>query len=197
MMSADIKLIVGLGNPGPEYTATRHNAGFWFVEALARQFNVTLTPESKFFGHTARLGPPYSDTRLLNPSTFMNRSGQAVGAMATFFKILPEEILVVHDELDLPPGIAKFKQGGGHGGHNGLKDITRALANQTNFHRLRIGIGHPGHSSKVTGYVLGKAPRNEQNLMDDAINASLRAVEIAMNDGWAAAKQYLHSIKPD
>ncbi|EGN76408.1 peptidyl-tRNA hydrolase [Idiomarina sp. A28L] len=197
MMSADIKLIVGLGNPGPEYTATRHNAGFWFVEALARQFNVNLTPESKFFGHTARLGPPYSDTRLLNPSTFMNRSGQAVGAMATFFKILPEEILVVHDELDLPPGIAKFKQGGGHGGHNGLKDITRALANQTNFHRLRIGIGHPGHSSKVTGYVLGKAPSNEQNLMDDAITASLRAVEIAMNDSWAAAKQYLHSIKPE
>ncbi|WP_040486712.1 aminoacyl-tRNA hydrolase [Idiomarina sp. A28L] len=196
-MSADIKLIVGLGNPGPEYTATRHNAGFWFVEALARQFNVNLTPESKFFGHTARLGPPYSDTRLLNPSTFMNRSGQAVGAMATFFKILPEEILVVHDELDLPPGIAKFKQGGGHGGHNGLKDITRALANQTNFHRLRIGIGHPGHSSKVTGYVLGKAPSNEQNLMDDAITASLRAVEIAMNDSWAAAKQYLHSIKPE
>lgn len=197
MMSADIKLIVGLGNPGPEYTATRHNAGFWFVEALARQFNVSLTPESKFFGHTARLGPPFSDTRLLNPSTFMNRSGQAVGAMATFFKILPEEILVVHDELDLPPGIAKFKQGGGHGGHNGLKDITRALANQTNFHRLRIGIGHPGHSSKVTGYVLGKAPSDEQNLMDDAINASLRAVEIAMNDSWAAAKQYLHSIKPE
>lgn len=197
MMSPDIKLIVGLGNPGPEYTATRHNAGFWFVEALARQFNVNLTPESKFFGHTARLGPPYSDTRLLNPSTFMNRSGQAVGAMATFFKILPEEILVVHDELDLPPGIAKFKQGGGHGGHNGLKDITRALANQTNFHRLRIGIGHPGHSSKVTGYVLGKAPSNEQNLMDDAITASLRAVEIAMNDSWAAAKQYLHSIKPE
>ncbi|WP_198677102.1 aminoacyl-tRNA hydrolase [Aliidiomarina iranensis] len=196
-MSADIKLIVGLGNPGPEYTATRHNAGFWFVEALARQFNVNLTPESKFFGHIARLGPPYMDTRLLNPTTFMNRSGQAVGAMATFFKILPEEILVVHDELDLPPGIAKFKQGGGHGGHNGLKDIARALANQTNFHRLRIGIGHPGHSSKVTGYVLGKAPSNEQNLMDDAIDASLRAVEIAMNDGWVAAKQYLHSIKPE
>ena len=196
-MSADIKLIVGLGNPGPEYTATRHNAGFWFVEAIARQFNTTLTPESKFFGLTARLSHPYSDTRLLIPTTFMNRSGQAVGALATFYKIAPEQILVAHDELDLPPGVAKFKQGGGHGGHNGLKDIAQALANQTDFHRLRIGIGHPGHSSKVTGYVLGKAPSNEQNLIDDAIYAAQKAIEIAMNEGFTAAKQYLHSIKPE
>ncbi|WP_194755990.1 aminoacyl-tRNA hydrolase [Aliidiomarina indica] len=196
-MSADIRLIVGLGNPGPEYTATRHNAGFWFVEALAQQLNVQLTPEAKYFGQTARLTPPFSDTRLLLPMTFMNRSGQSVGAMANFFKIEPEQILVVHDELDLPPGIAKFKQGGGHGGHNGLKDITSALGNNLNFHRLRIGIGHPGHSSQVTGYVLGKAPSQDQNLIDDAVNASLRAVEIAMKEGWTAAKQYLHSIKPE
>ncbi|WP_185960656.1 aminoacyl-tRNA hydrolase [Aliidiomarina halalkaliphila] len=196
-MSADIRLIVGLGNPGPEYTATRHNAGFWFVEALAQQYNVQLTPDAKYFGQTARLTPPFAETRLLLPMTFMNRSGQSVGTMANFFKIEPEQILVVHDELDLPPGIAKFKQGGGHGGHNGLKDITRSLGNQTNFHRLRIGIGHPGHSSQVTGYVLGKAPSHDQHLMDDAINASLRAVELAMRDGWTAAKQYLHSIKPE
>jgi len=196
-MSADIRLIVGLGNPGPEYTATRHNAGFWFVEDLARQFNTSLSPDSKYFGQTARLGPPYSDTRLLLPMTFMNKSGQAVGAMANFFKVTPEQILVVHDELDLPPGVAKFKQGGGHGGHNGLKDIIRALGNNNNFHRLRIGIGHPGHASKVTGYVLGKAPSQEQQLIDDAVQASLRGVEIALRDGWTAAKQYLHSIKPE
>ncbi|RUO21981.1 aminoacyl-tRNA hydrolase [Aliidiomarina haloalkalitolerans] len=196
-MSADIRLIVGLGNPGPEYTATRHNAGFWFVEDLARQFNAPLSPDSKYFGQTARLGPPYSDTRLLLPMTFMNKSGQAVGAMANFFKVTPEQILVVHDELDLPPGVAKFKQGGGHGGHNGLKDIIRALGNNNNFHRLRIGIGHPGHASQVTGYVLGKAPSQEQQLIDDAVRASLRGVEIALRDGWTAAKQYLHSIKPE
>ncbi|RUO31365.1 aminoacyl-tRNA hydrolase [Aliidiomarina sanyensis] len=194
-MSADIRLIVGLGNPGPEYSATRHNAGFWFIEALAAQFKATLSPDAKYFGTTTRLPPPYAETRLLMPMTFMNRSGQSVGAMASFFKITPEQILVVHDELDLPPGVAKFKQGGGHGGHNGLKDIARALGNNVNFHRLRIGIGHPGHSSQVTGYVLGKAPSDQQRLIEDAVHEALRAVEIAMQQGWVPAKQYLHSFK--
>ena len=129
---SSIKLIVGLANPGAEYAATRHNAGAWYLDLLAERHNQSLKEEAKFYGYTARLALAGEDVRLLVPTTFMNLSGKAVAAMATFYRIAPEEILVAHDELDLPPGIAKFKQGGGHGGHNGLKDIISKLGNNNN-----------------------------------------------------------------
>lgn len=196
-MSADIRLIVGLGNPGPEYEATRHNVGFWLLEELARIHRVSLSPESRFFGRTARLAPPFADTRLIAPATFMNKSGQSVGAIAQFFKIEPQQILVIHDELDLPAGVARFKTGGGHGGHNGLRDIIRALGNNQNFHRLRIGIDHPGHKDRVTGHVLGKPSAQDRERIEASIDASVKGIELALSEGWVKAKQYLHSIKAD
>ncbi|WP_339673098.1 aminoacyl-tRNA hydrolase [Dasania marina] len=198
-MSA-IQLIVGLGNPGREYEETRHNAGALFVAELARHYNGTLKSEAKFYGDTARINLVDSqghshDVRLLIPSTFMNRSGQAVAAMATFYKIAPEDILVAHDELDIDAGTARFKQGGGHGGHNGLRDTIATLGNNKNFHRLRIGIGHPGSADKVTGYVLNKAPAKEYQMMMDIIDDSIRALPHAVTGDWAKAMNYLHSIK--
>ena len=151
-----IKLIVGLANPGAEYAATRHNAGAWYVDLLAERLRAPLREEPKFYGYTSRINLAGADVRLLVPTTFMNLSGKAVAAMATFYRINPDEILVAHDELDLPPGVAKFKLGGGHGGHNGLKDIISKLGNNPNFHRLRVGIGHPGDKNKVVGFVLGR-----------------------------------------
>ncbi|PTB84894.1 aminoacyl-tRNA hydrolase [Pseudidiomarina aestuarii] len=189
-----IRLLVGLGNPGPEYSQTRHNAGFWLVEAYARQYAVSLQPESKFFGHTARIQRGALDLRLLMPMTYMNRSGQGVAALANFYKIKPEEILVAYDELDLPPGTAKLKTGGGAGGHNGIKDIIAQLGSP-DFHRLRIGIGHPGHKSKVTGFVLGKAPALEQSWMDDTIAQACRSVDLLIEQDMRAAQQHLHSFK--
>lgn len=189
-----IRLLVGLGNPGPEYSQTRHNAGFWLVEEFARRHNLSLQPETKFFGHTARLQKGALDVRLLEPMTFMNKSGKSVGALANFFKIKPEEILVAYDELDLPPGVAKFKTGGGSGGHNGIKDMIAALGSP-DFHRLRIGIGHPGHKSKVTGYVLGKAPAQDQHLMDDTIAQACNSIELLLDQDMRAAQQHLHSFK--
>ncbi|RUO59473.1 aminoacyl-tRNA hydrolase [Pseudidiomarina insulisalsae] len=189
-----IRLLVGLGNPGPEYSQTRHNAGFWLVEEFARRHALTLQPETKFFGHTARLQKGAWDLRLLEPMTFMNKSGKAVAALANFFKIAPNEILVAYDELDLPPGVAKFKTGGGSGGHNGIKDMIAALGSP-DFHRLRIGIGHPGHKSKVTGYVLGKAPAAEQHMMDDTIAQACNSIELLLDQDMRAAQQQLHSFK--
>jgi PTH1 family peptidyl-tRNA hydrolase len=168
-----LKLIVGLGNPGPEYAATRHNAGQWFAAALADKYGIRLVNEPKYHGYTGRGTVQGQDLRLLIPTTYMNLSGQSVGALATFFKVMPDEILVAHDELDLPPGIVRLKTGGGHGGHNGLRDIIRALANHNGFHRLRIGIGHPGDAGKVTGFVLTKAPPAEQALIDRALDEAL------------------------
>ena len=192
---SNIKLIVGLGNPGAEYERTRHNAGFDYVEALARQHNQPLKAESKFFGLTARIDVNGSDIRLLNPSTFMNRSGQSVGAIAKFYKIEPEEILVAHDELDLDPGIARLKQGGGHGGHNGLRDIIASLGNNKNFYRLRLGVGHPGNAKQVVGYVLKKAPQSEQTLIDDAIYESTRVLGDVAKGEWNNAMKELHTQK--
>jgi PTH1 family peptidyl-tRNA hydrolase len=190
-----IKLIVGLGNPGREYEQTRHNAGALFVEELARQQGSPLAADSKYFGLTARVTLDGHDIRLLVPTTFMNRSGQAVAALANFFKIQPDEILVAHDELDIDPGTARFKQGGGHGGHNGLRDIITKLGNNKNFHRLRIGIGHPGSADKVTGYVLNKAPQKEYQQMEDIIDEAVRALPDALQGNWAKAMNYLHSCK--
>ncbi len=190
-----IKLIVGLGNPGREYEDTRHNAGALFVEELARQQNCTLKEESKFFGLTGRITLNGSDVRLLLPSTFMNRSGQAVAAMSQFYKIDIEHILVAHDELDIDVGTARFKQGGGHGGHNGLRDIISRSGNNKNFHRLRIGIGHPGSADKVTGFVLSKAPQAEHQKILTTIDESIRALPDAINGDWAKAMNYLHTVK--
>lgn len=193
-MDKPVKLIVGLGNPGPEYERTRHNAGAWFIEELVRRNNGSLKQENKFFGLTGRLTLANQDIRLLIPTTFMNRSGQAVGALASFYNIPPESILVAHDELDLEPGSARFKRGGGHGGHNGLRDIIARLANQNTFLRLRIGIGHPGHKSRVTGHVLGRAPQDEQILIDQAIEQALTSTEILLREGLAPAMNRLHSF---
>ncbi|OCA55832.1 aminoacyl-tRNA hydrolase [Photorhabdus namnaonensis] len=192
---SNIKLIVGLANPGAEYAQTRHNAGAWYVDLLAQSHNQSLKEESKFFGYTARINICGHDVRLLVPTTFMNLSGKSVTALASFYRIQPDEILVAHDELDLPPGVAKMKLGGSHGGHNGLKDIQNKFGNNPNFHRLRIGIGHPGDKNKVIGFVLGKPPASEQKLIDDAIDEALRCTDILMKQDMNKAINRLHSFK--
>lgn len=190
-----IKLIVGLANPGQQYQDTRHNAGAWLVQELARQQNVSLSGEARFFGDTARLTFYGHDLRLLIPNTFMNRSGQAIAAMANFFKISPEAILIVHDELDLPPGSARFKKGGGHGGHNGLRDSIAQLGNNSNFQRLRIGIGHPGSAAQVTNYVLGKPSADDRVSIDACIEEAIRCLPDAIKGDMAKAMNQLHSYK--
>lgn len=190
-----LRLIVGLGNPGPEYAATRHNAGEWFVLALAQKYGIRLAADPKYHGITGRGTVQGQDLRLLIPTTFMNLSGQSVGALATFFKILPDEILVAHDELDLPPGAVRLKTGGGHGGHNGLRDIIRALANHNTFHRLRIGIGHPGDAKKVSGFVLTKAPSAEQEMIDRAVDEALSLSDDIVAGKLAQAMNKLNGFK--
>ncbi|MGM0594061.1 MAG: aminoacyl-tRNA hydrolase [Pseudomonadota bacterium] len=192
-MSSRIELIVGLGNPGPKYEPTRHNAGFWFVDALARQHGGNFKSETKFHGEVCKIHLDGEAIWLLKPLTFMNRSGQAVAALANFFKIAPENILLAHDELDLPPGEARLKTGGGHGGHNGLRDTIAQLGNNKGFQRLRIGVGHPGHSSQVTGYVLGKAPADEQRLMEQAIDMALEVMPLAISGETQKAMNRLHT----
>jgi len=194
-VTTEIKLIVGLANPGPEYSQTRHNAGGWFVQQLAASHHLSLKPEARFFGLTGRLQRGHADVRLLIPTTYMNLSGKAVAALAGFYRIAPQEILVAHDELDLPPGVARFKLGGGHGGHNGLKDIISKLGNTREFHRLRIGIGHPGSKEKVTGFVLGKAPQSQQQQIDAALDEAQRATELLFDDGLTKAMNRLHAFK--
>jgi len=191
---AAIQLIVGLGNPGPEYDRTRHNAGFWFVDALVRQRGDSLRHENRFHGETARIQRDGLDCRLLKPLTYMNRSGQAVSALAKFYRIPPESILVVHDELDLPPGTARLKKGGGHGGHNGLRDIISALGGN-GFLRLRIGIGHPGHRDDVVEYVLRKASREDEGLIEQSIDAALDVVPLLLAGEVERAMHQLHSTR--
>ena len=174
-----IKLIVGLGNPGQQYMFTRHNAGFWFVHHLAQQFNITLSPDKKFHGVTGRGQIHGSDVRLLMPLTFMNKSGQSVVPMVNFYGIKNDELLIAHDELDIPAGSIKLKTDGGHGGHNGLRDITPHIGND--FHRLRVGIGHPGHKSKVSGHVLSKASPDEQIAIDSALTAAFEALPLLLD----------------
>lgn len=184
------RLVVGLGNPGPEYEATRHNVGFWFVDRLAEQLRVSLAPQAKFFGRAARAGELW----LLQPSTYMNRSGQAVAALANFYKISPAEILVIHDELDLPPGGIRLKQGGGNGGHNGLKDIQARLGTP-DFWRLRLGIGHPrtlNLAQQVVDFVLHPPRKEEAPDIEHALQRSLLAwPRIAAGD-YPGAQQQLH-----
>ncbi len=192
---SQIKLIVGLANPGAKYEDTRHNAGEWLINEIARQFNVSLKEEAKFFGKVAKINAASGEVRLLVPTTFMNLSGKAVGALANFYRIKPEEILVAHDELDLPPGVAKIKQGGGHGGHNGLKDIIASLGNSNNFYRVRIGIGHPGSKELVAGYVLGKPSPQDQEKINAAVDEAGRCIDVLFKDGVTKATNRLNGFK--
>ncbi|GLQ32472.1 aminoacyl-tRNA hydrolase [Litoribrevibacter albus] len=192
---SDIRLIVGLGNPGAEYEQTRHNAGFLFLDEIARQYQGNFKLEKKYAGEYCKVRINGEEVHLLKPMTYMNRSGQAVGPLANFFKISPEEILVVHDELDIPPGTAKLKKGGGHGGHNGLKDIIRCLANSKEFHRLRLGIGHPGDSKLVANYVLKKAPVTEMQAIEATIDEAARILPTFLAGDTSKAMNQLHSFK--
>jgi PTH1 family peptidyl-tRNA hydrolase len=187
---------VGLGNPGPEYQHTRHNAGTWFVGALAKIYNCSLKLENKFYGYTGRIAINGQDIRLLIPTTFMNRSGQSVAAMANFYRVPISGLLVAFDELDLPPGVAKFKIGGSSS-QNGVRDIVSNMANQKDFLRLRIGIGHPGDKNRVTGHVLGKAPQKEQQQIEDVIDEATRCLEILVKDDLKKAMNRLHSFKAE
>ena len=188
-----MKLIVGLGNVGKKYENTRHNVGFRVLDALALR-SAADGGREKFDGRVKEIAIAGERVLLLWPHTLMNRSGQAVGTMANFYRIAPQEILVAHDELDIPPGTLKLKIGGGHGGHNGLKDIVPALGNSADFYRLRIGIGHPGERELVTGWVLGKAPASEQQKMDAAIDEALRESEHLISGEFLKAQQKLHSF---
>jgi PTH1 family peptidyl-tRNA hydrolase len=191
-----IRLIVGLGNPGPEYEQTRHNAGFWLVDNLANSLpGARLQRETRFNALMAKTSIAGHDVWLLEPQTFMNRSGQSVGALARFYKIGADEVLVVHDELDLAPGIAKMKKGGSSGGHNGLKDITAALGTQ-DYWRLRLGIGHPRSlnlQQAVVDFVLHRPRKEEQNLIDDAIDKSLRIMPLVCEGKMDTAMMQLHT----
>ena len=191
-MSRSIHCIVGVGNPGDKYSNTRHNAGYWFIDELARQYNISMTKEAKFKALTGRIELPTHRLWLLKPDTFMNLSGHAVCTFMRFYKLQPEQLLVAHDELDLPAGTIRLKQGGGHGGHNGLKSIINCLGSKE-FSRLRIGIGHPGHKSQVVGYVLNKPPKEERNAVDQAIQRSLTLSEEIFNGEWQKVMNRLHS----
>lgn len=193
-MSNKIRLIVGLGNPGAEYDRTRHNAGFEFIDELARSLNIQFKSDKKYFGDVAKTNIGGNDIWLLKPMTFMNRSGQAVQALAQFYKIEVSEILVVHDELDLLPGVAKLKTGGGHGGHNGLRDIISRMANQRDFNRLRIGIGHPGSAPQVVSFVLSRPSPNEKTLIQNAIDEAVRNTEIIISQ-WHKAMTHMNQFK--
>lgn len=193
MTSNGIKLIVGLGNPGDKYEATRHNAGFWWVDQLAAASNSKLALDAKFFGIAGKLSPT-PDVWLLKPTTFMNASGKAVAALANYYKISPAEILVVHDELDLPPDTVKLKKGGGHGGHNGLKDITAALGT-ADFWRLRLGIGHPGDRNEVVNFVLKPPTKDEQAAINRCIDDSVNVTNLLLNGEFESAMLKLHTKK--
>ncbi|CAM5785618.1 aminoacyl-tRNA hydrolase [Ottowia pentelensis] len=190
-----IKLFVGLGNPGPEYAATRHNAGFWWIDAIARRLNANLVLERAYKGRVARASVAGQSVWLLQPQTFMNLSGQSVAALARFFKIAPAEILVAHDELDLPAGEAKLKFGGGHAGHNGLRDIHAQLGT-ADYWRLRLGIGHPGARHEVVGWVLKKPPLDEQIAIEQAVDRAAAAFELLAAGDMNAATQRIHTSKP-
>jgi len=190
-----IRLIVGLGNPGPEYEATRHNAGFWWVDGAARQLGANLQVDRNYHGLVARVNRGSQPIWLQQPMTYMNLSGKAVAPLARFFKIAPEEILVVHDELDLPAGQMKLKKGGGNGGHNGLKDIQAQLGTGE-FWRLRLGIGHPGIKSEVAAYVLRKPPADERDAIERNIEDSLKTLPLMLDGGMDQALLKIHAKPP-
>jgi peptidyl-tRNA hydrolase, PTH1 family len=191
MAGLPLRIIVGLGNPGPEHQVTRHNAGFWFVDVLAQRHGVEFRDYRKFSGETARISVSGQDIVLLKPTTYMNRSGLSVRQLSDCYKIAPEDILVAYDELDLPVGTVRLKQGGGHGGHNGMRDII-AHVGETIW-RLRLGIGHPGNKTEVIDYVLTRAPRAEEELILEAVSTAADCVPLLLEQGAERAMTRLHS----
>lgn len=189
-----LRLIVGLGNPGPEHAQTRHNAGFRFIDALLEQAGARWSVDSKLFGQTAKVDIAGQLVWLLKPATFMNLSGKSVTAAQRFWKIEPQQTLLAHDELDLPPGVARLKFDGGHGGQNGLRD-TIGLLGHGQFHRLRIGIGHPGHKDRVVPWVLGRASKDDDVLIGRAIDDALEVMPLAVNGDYSEAMKRLHTPK--
>jgi len=190
----ELRLIVGLGNPGPEHARTRHNAGFRFVDALADRARVRFGLESKLFGETAKVEIGGRAVWLLRPATFMNLSGKSVAAALRYWKIEPEQALLAHDELDLPPGVARLKFDGGHGGQNGLRDTIRLLGHGR-FHRLRIGIGHPGHKDRVVSWVLGRPGADDDILINRAIDDAIEVLPLAVQGDFNEAMKRLHTPK--
>ncbi|MEZ5533288.1 MAG: aminoacyl-tRNA hydrolase [Steroidobacteraceae bacterium] len=195
MADFPLRLIVGLGNPGDEYTRTRHNAGFWFIDALAERHGATLRADRRHHGDLARVRIGEADVLLLKPMQYMNRSAGPVGSVADFYKIEPAAILVAHDELDLPVGTVRLKEGGGHGGHNGLRDLMPRIGE--GFWRLRIGIGHPGEKSAVVDYVLTRAPAAEDEAIRGAVAAAAEIVPLLLAEGPQKAMNQLHTKKAD
>jgi PTH1 family peptidyl-tRNA hydrolase len=191
---AALRLIVGLGNPGPEHARTRHNAGFWFIDALAEAHRARFGLESKLFGETAKVEIGGEPVWLLRPATYMNASGKSVTAALRYWKIEPEQCLLAHDDLDLPPGTARLKFDGGHGGQNGLRD-TIALLGHGKFHRLRLGIGHPGHKDKVTPWVLGRPGKDDEAAIRRAVDDALDVLPLAVAGDFMEAMKRLHTPK--
>lgn len=189
-----IRLIVGLGNPGPDYARTRHNAGFWFIDTLAEMLGARFSVDTKVFGETAQASVGGHTLRLLRPATFMNLSGKSVTAALRYWKIEPDQALLAHDELDLPPGTARLKFDGGHGGQNGLRD-TMGLLGHGRFHRLRVGIGHPGHKDRVTPWVLGRPSGEDETLIHRAIDDALDVIPLAIEGDLNEAMKRLHTGK--
>lgn len=193
MSDTPLKLIVGLGNPGPQYNSNRHNAGVIFLHHLCRAYSGTLRGESKFFGEFTSINIAGKDVKLLFPTTFMNGSGKAVAAVCKFYKIAPENMLVAYDEIDFDVGVTRLKEGGGHGGHNGMRDIINALGGNRDFFRLRIGVGHPGHKSMVANYVLSDPSRSEADVIFSNIEDAIRVMPKAVNGDWEEAMRLLHT----
>jgi PTH1 family peptidyl-tRNA hydrolase len=191
MAGLPLRIIVGLGNPGPEHQVTRHNVGFWFVDLLARRHGGEFRDYRKYSGETARIAIDGQELILLKPTTYMNRSGLSVRQISDFYKIVPDDILVAHDELDLPVGSVRLKNGGGHGGHNGLRDTIAHIGE--NFWRLRLGIGHPGNKAEVIDYVLTRAPRVEEDLILEAVATAADSVPLILEQGAERAMTKLHS----
>jgi PTH1 family peptidyl-tRNA hydrolase len=191
MAGLPLRIIVGLGNPGPEHQVTRHNVGFWFVDLLARRHGGEFRDYRKYSGETARVAIDGQELILLKPTTYMNRSGLSVRQISDFYKIAPDDILVAHDELDLPVGSVRLKNGGGHGGHNGLRDTIAHIGE--NFWRLRLGIGHPGNKAEVIDYVLTRAPRVEEDLILEAVATAADSVPLILEQGAERAMTKLHS----
>jgi PTH1 family peptidyl-tRNA hydrolase len=195
--SNPLRLLVGLGNPGSKYAATRHNAGYWFADAVASRFDAAFRDNSRFFGQLAELKVGGQSLRLLKPTTYMNESGRSVAAVVQFFRLPVEDLLIAHDEIDLPPGVVRLKRGGGHGGHNGLRNIIPALGSP-DFVRIRIGVGHPGHKDLVTSYVLNRPRSEEHVLIERALTDALGALELIVRGDFSRAMNSLHrkSEKP-
>ncbi|HRL01848.1 MAG: aminoacyl-tRNA hydrolase [Vitreoscilla sp.] len=190
-----IQLIVGLGNIGQEYAQTRHNAGWWMLDELAATWGASFREDKKYYAEVAKANTPQGEVWLMKPSTYMNKSGQAVGALANFFKIPVSDLLVLHDELDIPPGHVRLKKGGGNGGHNGLKDI-QAKMGSADFWRVRLGIGHPGDRNLVSGFVLNKPSRDDREAIDDAIWRTRCEINDILSGDMEAAMRVLHSNNP-